>query len=834
MRATLIPTLIAILLSSTAGAAGVVTRVSTSSGGGEGNGNSLLPALSADGRYVAFVSAAPNLTPDDGDAVYDVFVRDRATGTVVLVSKSTAGVKGDRDSGDPNSYGMGGPATSADGRFVAFSSLATTLVPGSNGGIIVHDRDADADGVFDEPGAVATSNVAVAMDGSHRHGQYPAISATGRFVAFATMASDLVPADTNDTRDVFVRDRDPDGNGVFDEPANAITERVSLGAGGVQGNGESGRPDVAISDDGNVVAFLSYASNLIQYDTNDVRDVFVRIRSTGITKRVNVSSSGQASTYYEAYDVGLSGNGRIIAFSTQDPTLYTTGPDYGGVGPEGSEVLIHDRVTGVTTTWAEDAPGGRRARDQSDHPVLNRDGSIVAFQTRFGRARFDGGLEKNDVEFYVHDRVTKTTSSVSMRAPDGAPTTVLGRGIALSSDGSTGAFDSEGIDIVSEDQNGLRDVFVDSCPVVAGGPARFSSCDPVPFPVLTPGERALFGAGAREFQDVDTPAEGLGPVFNETSCAACHNTPWIGGTSNRRVTRIGADGPGGFDPLPGHGGAVIQTQGIATPECTVAGETVPAEATIVTERDPPALFGAGVIDTIEDRSILRFADPDDRDGDGVSGRPNMVGGRVGRFGRKAQIATLHEFAGDAYLTEMGITSPDFPNDLAPQGVASCDPTPDPEDDGTNVALFVDFLSVLAPTPAGQYPSNDVRREALAGRRLFKRLRCRSCHTDRLRGPRSVVASHGLRKVVLFTDLLLHDLGPALADGIEQGEASGSEFRTAPLAGVAFSAPYLHDGRAATLDGAILAHGGEAIRARDAFSALSAAERAQVRAFLNSL
>jgi CxxC motif-containing protein (DUF1111 family) len=369
---------------------------------------------------------------------------------------------------------------------------------------------------------------------------------------------------------------------------------------------------------------------------------------------------------------------------------------------------------------------------------------------------------------------------------------------------------------------------------VAGGPARFTSCEPIPFPVLTANERARFAAGAREFEDVDTPAEGLGPVFNEASCAACHNTPWIGGTSSRRVTRIGTDGPGGFDPLPGHGGSVIQTQGISTPECTVDGESIPAEATIVTERDPPALFGAGVIDAIDDRAILRFADPDDRNGDGVSGRPNMVGGRVGRFGRKAQIATLREFAGDAYLAEMGITSPDFPTDLAPQGVPSCDPTPDPEDDGTNVTRFVDFLSVLAPTPAGQYPSSEARREALAGRRLFKRIGCRSCHTDRLRGPRSVISGHGLKKVILFSDLLLHDLGPALADGIEQGEATGSEFRTAPLAGVAFSAPYLHDGRAATLDAAILAHGGEAMRARDGFAALPAAQRAQVRAFLNSL
>jgi hypothetical protein len=832
MRATLSLALLGLVVSSAPSGAGIVTRVSTSASGAEGTGNSLVPALSAAGRYVVFVSYAPNLTDDDGDARPDVFVRDRVTGATILVSKSAAGVKGNNDSGEPNSYGMGGPAISADGRFVAFTSIATNLSPGDGPGVYVHDRDADGDGIFDEPGAVSTHGVSRTMNDVLVFGRYPAISADGRFVAYAGFASDIVPGDTNGVADVFVRDRDPDGNGVFDEPGLATTERVSVGPNGVEGNGESGPPDLQISADGRIVGFLSTASNLVANDVNGKRDVFVHDRTTGLTERVNVSSIGSGSESYEGYDLGLSGNGRYVAFSTEDTRLATPAAGYGGA--TSTDVLIRDRVLGTTTTWAGNAPAGQKPRTASYHPVLNYDGTVVAFLTRFGQAKFDGDVERNNVEIYVHDRLTGTTSTVSLRAPDGVPTTVLGRGIALSSDGRVAAFDTEGVGIVPGDGNGLRDVFVDSCPVVAGNPPRFESCDPIPFPTLSADERTRFVTGVREFQDVDTPDEGLGPVFNEASCAACHNRPWIGGTSDRRVTRVGADGPGGFDPLAGHGGSVIQTQGISTPECTVAGETVPAEATVVTERDTPALFGAGIIDAIDDRSILRFADPNDRNNDGISGRPNMVGGRVGRFGRKAQTVTLREFAGDAYLNEMGITSPEFPQDLAPQGMPSCDPKPDPEDDGTNVGRFVDFLSVLAPLPSGRYPSNDVRREALAGRRLFKRIGCRSCHTDRLRVPKAILSSHGLRKVVLFTDLLLHDMGPALADGIVQGDATGSEFRTAPLSGVAFTGPYLHGGSAATLDAAILAHGGEGSRARDAFSALSPPERSQVRAFLGSL
>jgi Tol biopolymer transport system component len=816
-----------------------IERVSLTESGGEPAGNSLLPALSADGRHVAFVSAAPGITADDDDTTTDVFVRDRATGTIVLVSKSSSGEKGDLNSGDILSYGKGGPAVSATGRFVAFSSLATNLAPdepdGIQSDIFVHDRDADGDGIFDEPGEIATVIVSIASDGTAAdggHNQNPAISADGRFVAFTSAATNLVAGDTNGVRDIFVHDRDADGNGIFDEPGGVATTRVSVATGGGEANDKSG-PDLEMSADGNVIAFISDASNLVPFDFNGVDDVFAHDRATGITERVNVSSSGaEASPPYDAYELGLSGNGRYVAFTAQDPDLAEDTTGYGGVAPQGGDVFIHDRLTRRTTTWADGAESGRKRRTTSHRPTLSHDGTIIAFYTRFGMAFFaDGSEAKNHVELYVHDRSSQRTATRPIQAADGAATSVLARGISLSHDADIVAIDSEGADLVPGDGNGKRDVFVLSCPLAR---PSFELCEPLPFSTLEPNDQARFELGSREFRAVETVAGGLGPVFNATSCVACHSRPWVGGTSDTQVTRIANVGPGGFDPLVDEGGPVIQTDGISVPGCDVPGEVVPASATLVTQRDVPALFGAGLIDLIPDDNILRFADADDRNGDGISGRPNWVGGRVGRFGHKAQIATLHEFAADAYVVEMGVTSPDRPDEVLPQGVPLCDPAEDPEDDGTDVQRFVDFISLLAPLPAGEYPSKQVKREARTGRRLFRRARCQACHTERMRIPRSLLRPLGVKRVELYSDLLLHDMGPGLADGIEQEDATGSEFRTAPLWGVGWSAPYLHDGRAATLEAAILAHGGEAQTARDSFAALSATDRAAVVTFLRSL
>ena len=337
----------------------------------------------------------------------------------------------------------------------------------------------------------------------------------------------------------------------------------------------------------------------------------------------------------------------------------------------------------------------------------------------------------------------------------------------------------------------------------------------------------LFAAGRTQFEAVETPASGLGPVFNATSCAACHARPTSGGSSAVSVTRFGRDGPGGFDPMADEGGPVVEEKGIVTDTCAVPGETVPPDATIVTKRNTPPLFGLGLVDTIPDRAILHLARSVPRP-DGVIGRPNLVHGRVGRFGWKAQVVTLRQFTASAYLNELGVTSPDFPSDLPPQGrVVLCDPAADPEDDGTRIDAVTRFLLLLAPPPmVTGIPAVG------AGRIAFREAGCETCHTTRLRvGPTHPLAAVRGRRIPMFSDLLLHDMGSALADGIAQGFATGADFRTPPLWGVRDSAPYLHDGRAATLQDAIALHGGEGELARQRFLALPADRQAALLAFL---
>ena len=353
---------------------------------------------------------------------------------------------------------------------------------------------------------------------------------------------------------------------------------------------------------------------------------------------------------------------------------------------------------------------------------------------------------------------------------------------------------------------------------------------PEPYDGLPPVALESFAAGLAQFEAREDSSTGLGPTFNDDSCAGCHARPVVGGSSDRVVTRFGRMRPEGFDPMTELGGPVVQSRGVASETCTVNGETVPPAATIVARRDTPPLFGLGLIETIPDRRILRLADPSDLDGDGIRGHPNVVRGRIGRFGWKAQIATLREFAAAAYLNELGVTSPDLPDELPPQGGrVTCDAAHDPEDDGTRIDAAARFLLLLAPLP-------QARPAALrAGRRIFRRTGCESCHTTRLRAGRThpARAVRG-RRVPLFSDLLLHDLGFELADGIAQGFASGSEFRTTPLWGVRASAPYLHDGSVATLEEAIARHGGEASSARDRFLALRRHDRAALITFLNGI
>ena len=256
----------------------ITLRVSLDSAGVQGNTTSENPSISADGRFVAFDSFASNLVADDTNNTPDVFVRDTMTGITVRVSVDSNGAQ------DANgSFLASNPSISADGRFVAFESSASNLVPGDtnmHSDVFVHDRDADGDGVFDESGAISTVRVSVDSNGAQHNNvgsiaALPSISADGRFVAFASSAVDLVPGDNNSVVDIFVHDRDADGDGVFDEPGNITTVRVSVNSNGVEGNTVNGSQIPSISADGRFVAFTSGASNFSLLDANGVFDVFL-------------------------------------------------------------------------------------------------------------------------------------------------------------------------------------------------------------------------------------------------------------------------------------------------------------------------------------------------------------------------------------------------------------------------------------------------------------------------------------------------------------------------------------------------------------------------------
>ena len=254
------------------------------------------------------------------------------------------------------------------------------------------------------------------------------------------------------------------------------------------------------------------------------------------------------------------------------------------------------------------------------------------------------------------------------------------------------------------------------------------------------------------------------------------------------------------------------------------------------------MFGLGLIEAIPDDAILLNAAS--RKPDGITGRASIVldvasgQRRVGRFGWKAQQATLLAFAADAYLNEVGITSRLFPQENAPNGdlhlLALCDVIADPEDDvdpvtgKADIDTFADFMRFLAPPP--QLPLTD---SASSGQALFKQIGCATCHTPVLYTGDSSVAALDRKPVRLFSDLLLHYMG-TLGDGIAQGTANPREMRTAPLWGLRASAPYLHDGRAATVNAAIRAHDGEAAAPRDRYLRLSRTQRQQLQDFLNSI
>jgi di-heme oxidoreductase (putative peroxidase) len=362
-----------------------------------------------------------------------------------------------------------------------------------------------------------------------------------------------------------------------------------------------------------------------------------------------------------------------------------------------------------------------------------------------------------------------------------------------------------------------------------------------PLAGLTAEELARFNEGRDEFAEVDDVEEGLGPVFNEASCGTCHSGP-TGGTEGRVETRFGRWGPGGFDPLTELGGSLLQDHAIGMigtndRQFVFVPEIVPAQANIEAGRVTTPLFGLGLVDAVTDATLLQLARLQARYLPAVRGVPNMVteirtgATRVGRFGWKSQVPTLHQFSGDAYLNEMGITNPEFPEESHPQGSVDAlafNPFPKLNDDGTNVQKFLDFMTLLGPPPRGRRSfSTEV------GGVVFVTSGCAYCHTPTLITGDSPVQALSRKTFHPYSDFLLHDMGK-LGDGIVQGEAGPRMMRTSPLWGLSARPTFLHDGRAKTIHDAILEHGGQGNYSRARFMRLGAYERFALLAYLRSL
>jgi CxxC motif-containing protein (DUF1111 family) len=351
-----------------------------------------------------------------------------------------------------------------------------------------------------------------------------------------------------------------------------------------------------------------------------------------------------------------------------------------------------------------------------------------------------------------------------------------------------------------------------------------------PNPGLSAEMLAAFDRGRELFVRRFLRADGHGPDFNVDSCRSCHEVPVVGGSAPlyRNFFLVGRIQPNGaFTQAMAGNQFVARTFSYERPKR----ETIPAD-TVLAQRNAPPIFGLGVFERLSADEIAANADPTDADGDGISGRTNIDGPLVGRFGYKSQEGSLIDFVRGPFFNHMGLTSnfplvpPPVSLSAAPQVAPPATPlvdndgVPDPELPDADLVDLVMFLRELAP-PAPLPMDATARR----GEELFLGIGCAKCHIPNLK-------QFG-EPALAYTDLLIHDVGAELADQVTQLLASGSEFRTQPLWGVRHHAPFLHDGRAATLDDAIRLHGGEAETVRDAYAALPQADRDAIVAFLET-
>jgi CxxC motif-containing protein (DUF1111 family) len=356
---------------------------------------------------------------------------------------------------------------------------------------------------------------------------------------------------------------------------------------------------------------------------------------------------------------------------------------------------------------------------------------------------------------------------------------------------------------------------------------------------LSNAEMAIFIRGDVGFNDqIFTSATGLGPLFVATSCGSCH--PGDGkGHPFTTLTRFGQTDETG-NKFIGLGGPQLQNRALPgyTPEAIPAGVGYAGLT-------PPANTGLGYLDAVSDDDILTRSDPDDLDGDGISGRPNWInfsnyliprlnsatqnGKYIGRFGKKGAAYDLLHQTALAYNEDIGIASTYEPIDTYSHL------STDPEISDKSIQDVVFYLKTLkAPLPR---ESND----AIAGKQIFENIGCEKCHRKEFKTGIYEIAALSNTTFYPYSDLLLHDMGPGLDDGYTEGSALTSEWRTPPLWGLGLSRDsqggeyfLLHDGRARSIEEAILLHGGEGLNSKGNYESLTNDDKKKLIQFLESL
>ena len=435
------------------------------------------------------------------------------------------------------------------------------------------------------------------------------------------------------------------------------------------------------------------------------------------------------------------------------------------------------------------------------------------------------------------------------------------------------SFDDEGLEVVD----------------LAGGKttveAEFSNAYQIPAPNMNKEESDFHRQGDALFEGIfitpPAPAMGgLGPLFVQNSCANCHKkngsaafplaTGDMGGVL-ARVSLPGHDNPYSILPVPGYG-TQIQTKATfgVIPEAKLSYHSTMVEGSMqdgtkyvlmqpdfflenfyipfpsnaqMSIRLAPPIFGLGLLEAIREEDILAWSDPEDKDGDGISGRPNYVydirtkSHRLGRFGWKANQSDLYNQTAQAYLEDMGITSPFLTKDPSYGQLQHDNKDDDPEiPEATVLATAFYTQSLGVPDQRRKYDD-----DVIYGKKLFHFIGCQSCHKSQVTtGTHQEYFFLSNQTIHPYTDLLLHDMGEGLADHRPDGEANGFEWRTPPLWGIGLRevvgghTNFLHDGRARSVEEAILWHGGEAVKSREGFKKLSKSDRQKLLLFLNSL